>query len=50
MTTKILIFLLMVVAGVVFIGQVKKKNVWWLICLYWALLTIKNAVDFIKTL
>ena len=45
--TRILIFLLMLVSGVVFVLQVRReKRAWLFICIYWAILTIKNAVDF----
>ena len=41
----VLILALMVIAAIVFVMQVKRKNAWWLICLYWLMLTIKNAMD-----
>lgn len=41
-----LVFLLMVIAAVVFIMQINKANAWLLICLYWAVLTIKNRKDY----
>lgn len=40
-----LVLALMVIAGLVFLGQVLRLNVWWLICLYWAVLTLKNYMD-----
>lgn len=46
MISQALIYLLMVDAGWVFIGLTRKKNMWPWICLYWAILTAKNAVDF----
>ena len=39
------IIALMVIAAIVFVMQVKRKNAWWLICLYWLVLTMKNAMD-----
>lgn len=45
MLTQMLIFLLMIDAGWVFLGLTRKKNMWAWICLYWALLTAKNAAD-----
>ena len=44
----VLIIALMVIAAVVFVMQLKKKNAWWLVCLYWAVLTIKNAMDVLR--
>lgn len=44
--TQLLIFLLMLDAAWVFYGLCCKRNMWAWICLYWALLTAKNAVDF----
>ena len=45
LTSALLVLGLAAIAAIVFVGQVKKKNVWWLICLYWLVLTIKNVVD-----
>ena len=44
----VLIIALMVIAAVVFVMQLKKKNAWWLICLYWLVLTVKNAMDVVS--
>lgn len=44
-TTKLLILLLMIDAGVVFAMQLLRLNCWALICLYWGILTIKNLTD-----
>ena len=46
--SQIYIFMLMVNAGWVAYGLTKKKNMWKWICLYWIILTFKNAVDFIN--
>ena len=45
MIAQFFIVMLMLDAAVVFVGQVKKYNVWALVCLYWALLTVKNLCD-----
>ena len=45
--SKILILALMIIALIVFIGQVLKLNCWLLICLYWLVLTIKNLFDWL---
>ena len=37
-----MIVLLMLISAVVFVMQIKRKNAWLLICLYWLVLTIKN--------
>lgn len=42
----LLVVLLMVIAAIVFVMQYKRINAWLLICLYWAVLTIKNAMDY----
>ena len=42
-----LIYLLMLDAAWVFAGLLRKRNMWAWICLYWLILTLKNAVDFI---
>ena len=42
------IFLLMADAAIVVIGLSRKRNMWPFIVLYWALLTAKNAVDFLR--
>lgn len=45
--TKVLILALMVDAAAVAVMQIARwtAGVWWLICLYWILLTAKNYVD-----
>ena len=45
--SKILVLALMLIALIVFIGQVLKLNCWLLICLYWLVLTIKNLFDWL---
>ena len=46
--TQFLIFLLMLDAALVLAGQLRRwKCTFGLIVCYWALLTVKNAVDFI---
>ena len=45
MWSRRLVLALMVIAGVVFIDQVLRGNVWWLVCLYWGVLTLKNYMD-----
>lgn len=47
MITQILILALMLDAAYVALGLVQKKNMWKWIILYWVILTIKNAVDFV---
>ena len=42
----LLVVLLMVIAAIVFVMQANKVNAWLLICLYWAVLTIKNVIDY----
>ena len=37
-----LVLALAVIAAVVFVGQVRKKNMWLWICAYWLVLTVKN--------
>lgn len=37
---------LMLDAAWVAVGQINRWNMWWFICLYWVLLTIKNWFDF----
>lgn len=48
MLAQILILMLMFDAAIVFVGQVLHWNVWALVCAYWLILTIKNAVDYIN--
>lgn len=40
-----LVLALMVIALVVFVGQVLRQNVWWLVAIYWGVLTAKNWCD-----
>ena len=42
---KTLILALMIDALIVFIMQVFRTNAWFLICLYWFILTVKNTLD-----
>lgn len=42
----LLVVLLMVIAAIVFVMQTNKVNAWLFICLYWAVLTIKNVIDY----
>ena len=42
-----LVFLLMMDAAWVFFGLIRGENRWSWICAYWAILTAKNAVDWI---
>ena len=44
----LLVVLLMVIAAIVFVMQANKVNAWLFICLYWAVLTIKNVIDYYK--
>ena len=44
--SQILVFVLMVDATVVYVGLLRKENMWAFIVLYWLILTVKNAVDF----
>ena len=46
MISQALVFLLMADAYIVFVGLLRKKNMWKWIVLYWMILTLKNAVDF----
>lgn len=50
MLSQFFVFLLMIDAAFVAKGLFQKKNMWRYIVLYWVLLTIKNAVDFIYLL
>ena len=36
-----LVLALMVIAAVVFVGQLLRQNVWWLVSLYWFVLFLK---------
>lgn len=40
-----LILLLLLDAALVFVLQICRVNAWIWICLYWAILTLKNALD-----
>jgi hypothetical protein len=40
-----LVLALMGIAAVVFVGQVLRQNVWWLVSIYWLVLTSKNWCD-----
>lgn len=44
--SQILVLALMADAAWVFAGLARKKNRWLWICLYWAILTVKNLIDF----
>lgn len=53
--TQGLILTLAIIAGIVAIRQAKQANTyggwtWWLICLYWIVLTLKNLVDWSETM
>lgn len=41
------IFGLMLIASVVAVGLMKRRNMWKWIIAYWVLLTIKNIIDFV---
>lgn len=45
MTSFAFAFMLMYIAGLVFVFQVWKKNAWPLICLYWFILTVKYGYE-----
>ena len=42
-----LVIILAAIAGIVLYGLAKKRNMWVWIIVYWAVLTLKNIVDFI---
>ena len=42
---KIFVWLLLIDAAYVFYLQITHQNAWAFICLYWCILTIKNAID-----
>ena len=46
---QVLIFLLMFVSAHVAAGLLEHKDMWPWICVYWILLTVKNAVDYLRT-
>lgn len=45
--TQVFIFALMIDAAVVCVGLAQKRNMWAFIVVYWAILTLKNAWDFV---
>lgn len=45
MDRKVLIYLLMIDAAIVFVMQILRLNAWAFICLYWLILTVKNTID-----
>ena len=47
MISQILVLMLMADAAFVAQGLLRKKNMWKWICLYWIILTAKNAADFL---
>lgn len=47
MLKQYLILALCTISAIVFVMQIRKKNAWWLICLYWLVLTVKNVGDLI---
>lgn len=48
MISQIFVFLLCLDAAWVAVGLMRKKVMWWWICLYWVLLTGKNLVDLVS--
>lgn len=46
MISQFFVFLLLLDAAWVALGLPRKRNMWRWICLYWILLTAKNAADF----
>lgn len=42
-----LVLALLVIAAVVAVGLMRKKNMWPLIVLYWVTLTVKNLIDWL---
>lgn len=40
----VLVLALMVIAAVVLVGLVRRRNMWRWIVVYWAVLTVRNAV------
>lgn len=47
MVSQILVILLMLDAAWVAYGQLKRKNMWCFIVLYWVILTLKNLADIV---
>lgn len=43
--TKIIILVLALLSAAVAVGLLEGWNVWPIICAYWCVLTVKNAVD-----
>ena len=52
MAVKILVLLLMIIAGIVSILQIKQepKKAWPWIVIYWLTLTVKNLIEFVGLL
>lgn len=48
MLKKFLILLLMLDAALIFVLQTLQLNSWPLICLYWFILTVRNAFDVVS--
>lgn len=46
--TACLVILLAVIAAVVLAGLIAGRNMWGCIIAYWAVLTVKNAIDAIR--
>ena len=44
----VLILVLCAIAAIVAVGNMNRHDMWWWICLYWVILTLKNLVDFAK--
>ena len=42
-----LVLALMVIAAVVLVGLVRRRNMWGWIIAYWAVLTVRNAVSLV---
>lgn len=47
-TSNVLVIALALIAAIVFIGLVAEKNMWAWIVTYWAVLTIKNILDYFR--
>ena len=47
MISQLCIFGLMLIASVVAVGLMKRRNMWKWIIAYWLLLTVKNIIDFV---
>lgn len=45
--SQVMIFALIVISAKVFLGLMNRKDMWWWICTYWLVLTLKNLFDFI---